>query len=342
MIWEKFMQNIKDADFIFIIPHWSQDSVISNQVLDETLQGLFSQTDNKWKAVIIDDNSPDIEAKEYLKKLENQYPGKINVIFNEINSGPGIARNVGIKWAYDNNYPVVLYNDADDISNKKRVERVRNIFLNDNEVSVVYSGIEVIDENSKIVKRENLTPSIIETLEALNDNPPQGYDTWIEIGISVGYINLTSATAVKTKVAYKYPFAGCLASEDQHAWFRYSADGGKYIYVNDIPSLYRIPNNTGSASRKRVTNFYEIKAKADIEGFMEAINIALLNSRSNKFDINYLLYKFYVKLADTLYKEQEFTLATEQIIKACKINYDDTKALCEKYKMQSLWDNANR
>ena len=87
MIWEKFMQNIKDADFIFIIPHWSEDSVISNQVLDETLQGLFSQTDNKWKAVIIDDNSPDIEAKEYLKNLEKQYPDKIKVIFNEINSG---------------------------------------------------------------------------------------------------------------------------------------------------------------------------------------------------------------------------------------------------------------
>lgn len=332
------MRNVKESDFIFVIPYWSEDAEVSNAILKETIQGIFTQTDERWRIVIIDNASVDKGVKKYLDTLLRRYPNKIHVIHKDRNEGPGMARNLGIKWAYDNGYPVILFNDADDISDRRRVELVRESYLRDENVSVVYSKFEVIDDNSRPVPKSNLTSSILEILEALENDPPQGDDAWIEIGTRTGYVNLTSATAVKTLVAYRNPFPGYLVSEDQHTWLRYSAYGGKFVYRSEIPSLYRIPANSGSSTRKRIENYYEIKAKVDTEGFYAAINLALLNGRCDSYDVNVLLHKFFLKLAHTLYKEHEKNLARNQIIRASKLFYAKTEKMCVDYGMKELWD----
>ena len=215
-------RNCKDGIATFVMPHWRDENVVSKRYLDETLKNIFDQTDPNWQLVIIDDLSPCKEAVDYLDEVKANYPDKIHIIRKKTNNGPGFCRNMGIKWAYEHKSPMILFNDADDISDVRRLEVARKIFVKDPEASVVYTTFKVIDEDSKLVPMENLTQSIIEILEGHQHNPPQGPNAWIEIGTEKGYTNLTSATVVDTELAYKYPFPPEKVSEDSNAWMRYS------------------------------------------------------------------------------------------------------------------------
>lgn len=324
------MMDFKNGTATFVMPHYRPDNDKTKVYLDETLKTIFDQTDKNWQLVIIDDLSPCQEAKDYLKEVQKKNPDKkINVIFKETNNGPGYCRNMGIKWAYEHDSPIVLFLDADDLSDPRRLEVARKIFVSDPEASVVYSTFKVIDENSKIVPMEKLTQSIVEILEGHQQNPPQGTNAWIEIGTDKGYTNLTSATVVKTELAYKYPFPPEKVSEDSHAWMRYSAGGGKFVYNGEIPTLYRIPQNTaGSSSRSREGGkhgFYITKARVDTDGFTLAVEIAVTNGKIKPSDRDELMVKFHIKLGHTLSRENEMDLAAEQVAKAASINKELAK-----------------
>ena len=309
--------NFKKGVATFVMPHWRDENDITKKYLDETLEKIFQQTDTNWQLVIIDDLSPSKEAVAYLDEIKKKAPGKIFIIKKTTNNGPGHCRNMGIKWAYERKSPIVLFNDADDISHVDRLKVAREIFVKDPDASVVYSTFKVIDENSNIVPDEKLSPSIIEITDGHKKNPPKGKNAWIDIGTEKGYTNLTSATVVKTELAYKYPFPPEKVSEDSNAWMRYSAGGGKFVYTGKIPTLYRIPQNTaGSSSRSREGGkhgFYVQKARVDTDGFTRAVEIAITNGKIKVEKRDELLVKFYLKLGETLYRENEHDLAQEQV-----------------------------
>jgi glycosyltransferase involved in cell wall biosynthesis len=320
--------DFKNGTATFVMPHWRDENDISKKHLDETLEHIFNQTDPNWQLVIIDDLSPSMEARAYLDEIKAKHPDKIFIVKKETNNGPGYCRNFGIKWAFEHGSPIVLFNDADDISDVRRLEVTRKIFVEDPEASVVYSTFKVIDEDSTIVPMENLTESIVEILEGHQGNPPQGENAWIDIGTEKGYTNLTSATVVKTELAYKYPFPPEKVSEDSNAWMRYSAGGGKFVYSGEIPTLYRIPQHTeGSSSRSREGGkhgFYIAKARVDTDGFTRACEIALTNGKIKLEQRDELLIKFYLKLGETLYRENEHDLAQDQVEKAKLLDKDIT------------------
>jgi glycosyltransferase involved in cell wall biosynthesis len=325
------MNNLANLNATFVMPHLRNDSKQSKFFFDKALEGIFHQMDPNWQVVIIDDDSPSSEVKSYLLNLQDFYPEKIHVIFNEKNYGPGYSRNLGIQWAYEHQSPIVLFNDADDISHQRRLEIVRAIFKENINASVVYSTFKVIDENDNFVSPEKLTPSILEILEGHQNQPLQGQNIWIAIGIERGYTNLTSSTAVRTSLAYQYPFPEERVSEDSHTWFRYSAGGGEFVYASEIPTFYRIPQNTaGSATRSREGGkhqFYKQKAAVDLAGFTEAIEIALRRHRIYPQEINELLIKFYIKLAITMAREKEFDLASEHVLKAMELSGSTTRRI---------------
>lgn len=319
---------------VFIIPHYGENCNQTKNDLRRTMQSIYRQTDSNWKAVIVDDNSPSEAVKRYLKSIADDNPEKVKVIFKEKNEGAGFARNTGIKWAYDKGYPFILFNDADDLSHEKRLETVRNIFMSDPNAGVVYSSFLVIDEYDNFVPRKELTPSIVEILEGHEINPVQGYNSWIQIGTRKGYTNCTSGTAVKTEIAYANLFPKVRVSEDSHTWMRYSATGTKFVYSPEIPFLYRIPSKRdGSASREREGGkheFYVKKAEVDEEGFREAMEMALQRDFIEKKYTDNLMMEFYLKLAETLAKEKEYSLAIEQVRKAMNLSRSKTQYVLSK------------
>ena len=330
--------DIKNGTATFVMPHYLTDNGIQKRYLDETLDTVLKQTDPNWQLVIIDDLSPCKEAVDYLQTVKAKAPDKIHIIMKKTNDGPGFCRNLGIKWAYEHNSPIVLFIDADDLSDHKRLELARKIMVADPLASVVYSTFKVIDEDSKEVEWDKLSGSIQEIIEGHHGTPPQGFNAWIDIGTEKGYTNLTSATVVRTEVAYKFPFPPEKVSEDSNAWMRYSAGGGKFVYCGDIPTLYRIPQHTaGSASRTREGGrdaFYVTKCRVDTDGFVRAVEIAITNGKIQVEQRDELMVKFHLKLGETMRREAQMELAYDQARLANKVSPEMTRKWIEKMGFQ--------
>lgn len=318
----------------FIMPHFRTENEESKVHLDDAIDSLFDQTDENWELIIVDDASPCKEAVEYLYEIKNRAEDKIHLILNEQNLGAGPARNIGIQMAAERNSPFILYIDADDICTPNRLKEVRKKFIEDPEADLVYSTFKVIDEQNNLTKDEDLAPNVAEILEWHRKSAPEGDDIWEAMVLGTGYINLTSATAVKTKLACDFPFPNETSGEDSHTWYRYAAGGAKFLYIPKILSLYRVPANTGGiSSMERAggkSNFNRIATNVCTEGVKESLKILINRGRITPCVENDLLIRFYLRHGESLIRRGQLTVTTELLEKAAKISKSKTKLFLEK------------
>jgi glycosyltransferase involved in cell wall biosynthesis len=304
----------------FIMPHFGYGDKTDMQYLQIAITSILNQTDENWMLILVDDGSPNVFVKSQLYDIAQLSPGKIHLLFCDANAGPGTARNVGIEYARKMQCPFVLFADADDLSDKRRLEVVRKTFAKQSDVNVVYSTFIAIDENGDVVPDDKICFSIREILQGHKLNPVEGENAWIQIATEKNYTNLTSSTAVKTKLAYKTKFPSYKVSEDSHTWLRYGAHKGKFIYRPEIPTMYRVKLNSGSATRARESDFYKQKAFVDTDGFIEAMKIALRNGNIHYRDVSMLSVKFHIRLAVSMMCGEQFQLAKEEINTAQNIS----------------------
>jgi glycosyltransferase involved in cell wall biosynthesis len=321
--------NRNEFSSAFIIPHYAggfeHEQGRKKLFIAETIEGLFSQTDDDWCAIVVVDMTPNEATQEYLNHLKQKYYPKIDVIFLEQNAGAGVSRNLGVLKALERGNSIILFNDSDDISHPKRLEVVKKILLENPHIDVVYSTFEVIDENNRLTPIDKISSPILEILESHLQNPLEGNDIWRKMGTETGITNITSSTAVRTKFAYQCPFPNEKASEDFHSWMRMSAFGANFKYTSLIPTKYRIPSFVKyQASRTRigVSNFNQIKARVDSDGFSKAIEIALARNIIKPEEIPMLKAKFYKRLARSMKREKENELANELLNKAALLEYE--------------------
>jgi glycosyltransferase involved in cell wall biosynthesis len=291
------------------------------------------QTDDDWCAVIVVDRSPREKIKDYLNRLKARHNSKIDVIFLDRNVGPGVARNLGTFRAIERGCSTILFNDSDDISHPKRLEIVKHIFGENPEVDVIYSTFEVIDENNTPISRNRISSPILEILESHKNNPIEGSNIWIKMGVETGYTNTTSSTAVRTCVAYQCPFPNERASEDFHSWMRMSACGANFKYSSLIPTKYRIPSFMKyQASRTRIgpSTFNRIKTRVDCDGFSKSIEIAIVRNVIRPEGIPMLKARFYSRLAKSMIREKEKELAFELLNRARQLE-DESSVYINRY-----------
>jgi glycosyltransferase involved in cell wall biosynthesis len=325
------IRNGTEFSSAFIIPYYPNDYEQQEQsrekklLIADTIDGLFLQTDEDWSAIIVVDMPLNERTHDYLTQIKRRYYPKIDVIFLERNVGPGVSRNLGVLKALERGHNIILYNDSDDISHPKRLEVVKKIFLENAQVDVVYSTFEVIDENNILTPIEKISSPILEILESHMQNPLEGNNIWIKMGTETGITNITSSTAVRIKFAYQCPFPNEKASEDFHSWIRMSALGANFRYTSLVPTKYRIPKFMKyQASRTRIgpSNFNQIKARVDIDGFSKATEIALARNIIKPEEIPMVKAKFYKRLANSMRREMEDELANELLNKAAQLEYE--------------------
>lgn len=211
--------------------------------------------------------------------------------------GPGLARNRGIKAAAGLGAPFILFLDADDLADPRRLERTRAAFCSGEDVNVVYSSHDFIDEYSRPIPLDSLAPTVREAMDGHRQNPVKGEDAWIQIATRKNYANLTSCTAVRTSLALAEPFIDRRVSEDAHTWMRYGAHPERFIFLRDIRNHYRIRTGTESQSRSQNQDFYAMKAAADRDGFEQALSIADQYGRVNGDAARDIRARFLVRLA---------------------------------------------
>ncbi|HHX69569.1 MAG TPA: glycosyltransferase, partial [Gallicola sp.] len=251
----------------------------------------------------IDDYSPKDfynQVELYIEKLNDK---RIHLIRCKKNRGPGYCRNVGIKYAYKNKSPIILYNDSDDISDSNRLKVVRKIFVSEEEVDVVYSTFIPINERDEVIEYDKLGPALKSILDGNNDNPISERNSLIRLGTEKNYTNVTSSTAVRTELAYNNLFPKYRVSEDAHTWYRYAANGGFFYYSPNIPTKYRIKSDGKSTTRIKQDSFCEKKIKAYSSGFKKAISIYSQKNFLTKNEKTKILHDFCLCLYKTIERE---------------------------------------
>jgi hypothetical protein len=295
----------------FVMPHFGDDPE-SGRYFRRAFAGILAQSDSCWRLVVVDDATSRVDARDAVREIARAYPDRVVVLERPVNVGQGICRNIGVSWAARHEAPFVLFHDADDVSHPRRVGATRRVFDTRPEIDSVYSTFVVIDEHDEPVPVPHLTPSIAEIL-ASHEAPIEGPDAWIQIGTEAGYTTLTSTVSVRTAVAYAHPFPPVRGSEDGHTWLRMSAGGANFAYVDGIPSRYRIPQHTGGSSdRARIgANYYLQKAIVDMDGFRQAIRLALGRGVLDQAEAAGIVARFNQRLSATLEAEGFYGLAQD-------------------------------
>lgn len=321
---KKFFPYVKSSTAAFVIPLFNTGNPEEYIWLNETLKSIECQTDDDWIIIIVDDSSPDKKIKDFFQQFKKKYNDKIELIILPKNKGPGNARNVGIKRAYELGCPFILYLDSDDTAHPERLAVTRKIFSDKPLVGVVYSSFEVIDEYGNYVDEKDIIPSILEIIEQHRNHPLQGRGVWLKIALETGYINLTSATSVRTELAYEYPFPIERVSEDYYTWLVYSASGWEYAYSDIIPAKYRIPREVeGSRTRSMLGgqhNFNMIKSIVDVRGFQAALDLACISGEISESMKDELLIRFFLIKSKSMKRDGENDIAMDYYRRAYEID----------------------
>jgi glycosyltransferase involved in cell wall biosynthesis len=303
----------------FVMPHYSADLGETRALVERAVGSVRAQQDSDWRLVIVDDASPDPAVVAFLDALAAGSRGRIHVLEQARNQGQGVGRNVGVRWAAEQASPIVLFIDADDACHPGWLRAVRRSLASP-DVDVVYTTLVPVDAEDREIPPAALTPSIRQILESHRSGPPEGRDAWMRIVTEFGYVNLTSATAVRTALALRFPFPAERVSEDSHAWLRYSAGGGAFRFVPETPVRYCIAAApSGSRSREAAGGkaaFYRELVRVDGEGFEAAVELAFDAGRLTIGGAAQLRVRYLHRLAETMRREEQGELARELLARA--------------------------
>ncbi len=99
--------NLKSSDkTIIIIPTYNE-----KENIEKMIRKIFSM-EEEFNILIIDDNSPDGTA-DIVKRLQQQYSGRLFIIERPGKAGLGTAYIDGFKWSLNHGYEYIFEMDAD-------------------------------------------------------------------------------------------------------------------------------------------------------------------------------------------------------------------------------------
>lgn len=310
------------------MPHYRPDGMCLT-FLPRTIESLFEQTDSHWRLVIINDGCTNPGCESLFSDLRQKHPEQVFVITLPQHYGTGYARNVAVKNASAAGAPFVMFQDDDDLAHPRRVEVTRCLFGERPDVGFIYSGFIPIDHHDKVVPRELVRLDMLEVLEAVETDVVEGHDAWIKIATITGFIATTSTVSVRTDVALAVPFPESVFSEDSHAWMRMSAWGTRFAFAAEIPTRYRMEGGYCSdlGYNGRDSRTLRLKARYDIEGFNQAVALALERGAISPAEVAGLAASFYRRLAVTM--ERQGYAALGQLVRrhSESINDDDPLAV---------------
>lgn len=202
--------------------------------LEQAVNSILEQTYTDFEFIIICDN-PEIksEIRGYLLQQEKNN-SKIKILWNRKNVGLADSLNRGIECASGD---FVARMDADDISDKERLERELH-FLTENNYDLVSANKINIDEKGDVISVDN---------EIVKDpNKVLMYGNTI----------IHSSVLVKKSVLSALGGYRKLAnSEDWDLWLRMVEHGYTIGILNEPLLLYRIRSNSASIGRQ-LQQFY--------------------------------------------------------------------------------------
>ena len=113
-----------------------------------SIRSILNQTYKNFELIIVDDFSND-KTRRILKKIKNK---KIKIYLLKKRLGRTKALNFGLKRCKSN---IIAIQDADDISNKKRLLVSLNELNKNEDTGLVATNFDVINEKGKTFRKLN-------------------------------------------------------------------------------------------------------------------------------------------------------------------------------------------
>ena len=135
----------RKAELTIILPNYN-----SEFYLKETIKSIFSQTYQRWKLIIIDDNS-NLNTKKILEKYKKNK--KVKIFYLNSNRGAAYCRNFALKKIRSS---YVAFIDSDDIWKKNKL-KLQISFMKEKKYDFTYTSYETFgDKKKKVFPPEKL------------------------------------------------------------------------------------------------------------------------------------------------------------------------------------------
>lgn len=193
--------------------------------LKEAIESMLNQTYDNFEYIIILDNPENVEhikiINEYCKKDR-----RISFIINKKNIGLALTLNKGIKYSKGK---YIARMDADDISEKRRLEIQLNYMENNKDIDIISTNKVDINENNDIINIASSLPTEDKKIKKI-----------LEI---TSIITHSGAFFKKESIEKIGGYRNFPASQDYDLWLRASYYGLKFSIIDEPLLRYRIRNN---------------------------------------------------------------------------------------------------
>lgn len=183
---------------------------------------LYQQTDDPIQIIVVDDCSDD-DSADIARQLLVEHPHAL-VVSTEENSGPAVARNIGIGLA-DSEYVLCL--DADDmLGNERMLQTLKEALDGNRRLGMAWTRMKVIGPNQKVLAHQADWPNKFNF-----DQHLQGYN-------QVPTCNMFRREAWQRAGGYRSVME---PAEDADLWTRIAAQGYQAGLAVDAPwFIYRM------------------------------------------------------------------------------------------------------
>ena len=258
------MHQKEDSNIDILMPIHNGEKYLS-----ESLQSILQQTDGNWRLVVVLDRCTD-ESENILRQI---IPIEKLLLVSQNSGSLGEKLNFGLEYATSE---LVMRFDCDDVMHPQRIEIQRRFFMNNPKISVVGSGLTVIDENGEILGITRLPVSPIELRRSL----------------------IVKCTIMHPSVMYKRSdvlsvggYTTAIDAEDWELWMRMAIAGFSFANLEETLVAYRV--HSEQTSRKRIAGSSlrtiqssQIKlaryCQSSFLGIFSAVNLALQMSQSKR------------------------------------------------------------
>lgn len=265
--------------------------------IGETLQCLRNQDYQNFEIIIVDDGSTD-NTKEIVAKFV-ELDARIKY-FYQINSGPSVARNLGLKQA---NGEFIQFLDADDLlSNNKISLQVK--FLTENlNIDISYTSAFYFKDGCVEKLYQSLDLSQNSWMPKISGS---GYPL-LEYLVRQNILPINCALIRKTALNHDHQFMpNFYGVEDWYFWLDLAFNHTSFHYLEEKEAYVLIRVHAGSLSQNRHNMYwFEVKLRMQIKEWIKKSTFLNIKESNYLINLNQERLKFVLFL---IYSSSKFSL----------------------------------
>ena len=133
----------------------------AQKFISKAIESILNQSYNNFEFIIVDDFSND-ESVNIIKRFSDN---RIKLLESKKKLGRTKALNFGLNICSSD---YIAIQDADDISNSKRIETLMKEFEKNKKLGLVFSNFKIINKDNEFIEKKNIYKNILKKIKYLN------------------------------------------------------------------------------------------------------------------------------------------------------------------------------